>query len=70
MGAGEGIEVLGPAPAPIEKIADRHRWQILIKDADVQRLRRLLCRIQAEALGARRSRDVQVVIDVDPQSML
>ncbi|MEE4609136.1 MAG: primosomal protein N' [Desulfobacteraceae bacterium] len=69
-GMGGGIEVLGPAPAPIEKIAGRHRWQLLIKDADVQRLRRLLCRIQAEALGARRPRDVRVVIDVDPQSML
>lgn len=69
-GMGGGVEVLGPAPAPIEKIAGRHRWQILIKDADVQRLRRLLGRVQAEALGARRPRDVQVVIDVDPQSML
>ena len=69
-GEGEGIEVLGPAPAPIEKIAGRHRWQILIKDADAQRLRRLLGRVQAEALGARRPRDVRVVIDVDPQSML
>jgi len=69
-GGGRGIEVLGPAPAPIERIAGRHRWQILIKDADVQRLRRLLCRIQAEALAVRRPREVQVVIDVDPQSML
>ena len=69
-GVGGGIEVLGPAPAPIERIAGRHRWQILIKDADVQRLRRLLNRVQAEALGARRPRDIQVVIDVDPQSML
>ncbi len=67
---GGGIEVLGPAPAPIERVAGEHRWQILIKDSDAHRLRRLLWRVQADAAGVGRPRRVRVSIDVDPQSML
>lgn len=31
LGTGEGFEILGPAPASILRVANRYRWQILIK---------------------------------------
>ena len=68
--ADHGVEVLGPAPAPLARVAGRYRWQILLKAADAKRLRRMVARVQAEPDAGRLARDVQVAIDVDPQSML
>src|SRR5262249_40834972 len=31
---GKGLAILGPAPAPIERINGRERWQVLIKGED------------------------------------
>ena len=62
-----GIEVLGPAAAPIEKLRNRYRWQLLLKGKNSPTLlefaghaRRLL----PELPGGR------LHIDVDPYSML
>jgi len=61
-----GVEVLGPAPAPMERRAGRHRAQLLLRAAThgpVQRtLRRVVTRI--ESLPA--ARRVRWSIDVDP----
>jgi primosomal protein N' (replication factor Y) len=61
------IEVLGPAPAPIEKLRNRYRWQILLKGKQSPPLRELAR--QARALLSR-TRAVRLHIDVDPYSML
>jgi primosomal protein N' (replication factor Y) len=60
--------VLGPAPAPIERVRGRHRWQLLLRAALPAPVRALA---RAAALEARtvRSRELRVVIDVDPYSM-
>ena len=62
-----GIEVLGPAAAPIEKLRNRYRWQLLDKGKDsstvlefASHARRLLPEARGERLH----------IDVDPYSML
>ncbi len=63
-------ELLGPAPAPIAKLRDRHRWQILLKARrDKWRLAR---RILRETLpDERRGRPaVEVLVDVDALSLL
>lgn len=62
-----GIEVLGPAAAPIEKLRNRYRWQLLLKGNSSATL--------LEFAGhARRllpdARDGRLQIDVDPYSML
>jgi len=61
------IEVLGPAPAPIEKLRNRFRWQILLKGKHSPALLELAR--QARALVPR-ARAVRLHIDVDPYSML
>jgi primosomal protein N' (replication factor Y) len=63
----EPIEVLGPAPAPIEKLRNRFRWQILLKGKQSSALLELAR--QARALVPR-SRAMRLHIDVDPYSML
>jgi primosomal protein N' (replication factor Y) (superfamily II helicase) len=61
------IEVLGPAPAPIERLRNRFRWQILLKGKQTSALLDLAR--QARSLMPR-SRAVRLHIDVDPYSML
>ncbi len=63
----EQIDVLGPAPAPIRKLRNRYRWQLLLKGKPVSALREL-----ADAARAflPQSRRVRLHIDVDPYSML
>jgi primosomal protein N' (replication factor Y) len=61
------IEILGPAPAPIEKLRNRYRWQLLLKGKQSSSLLELAKRAR-EALP--RSRSVRLHIDVDPYNML
>ena len=60
------VRLRGPAPAPLERIRDHWRWQILISAANRELLRELL--EQAEALTVPKS--VRRIIDVDPTSTL
>jgi primosomal protein N' (replication factor Y) (superfamily II helicase) len=63
----EPIEILGPAPAPIEKLRSRYRWQLLLKGKQTSTLLEL-ARRAGEALP--RSRNVRLHVDVDPYNML
>ncbi|MBM2803771.1 MAG: replication restart helicase PriA [Deltaproteobacteria bacterium] len=63
----EQIEVLGPAPAPIEKLRNRFRWQLLLKGKQSAPL--LDFARHARALIPR-SPSLRLHIDVDPYSML
>jgi primosomal protein N' (replication factor Y) len=63
----ERLEVLGPAPAPILRVRNRYRWQILLKGKDSAALHRLAAHIR-ESMP--RARAVRLHIDVDPYSML
>ncbi len=62
----EEIEILGPAPAPIEKLRNRYRWQILLKGEKGPHLFKLA--IHARSLNPRGS--VRLLVDVDPYNML
>jgi len=62
-----GIEVLGPAAAPIEKLRNRYRWQLLLKGKNSAALLEFASharRLLPDARGGR------LQIDVDPYSML
>jgi primosomal protein N' (replication factor Y) len=62
--------ILGPAPAPIERIRGRERWQVLIKGKDRRALHELVKRTQADLLAPGQLQGVRVIVDVDPYSML
>ena len=65
--AGEGMEVLGPAPAPLALLRGRHRRRLLLKarrDIGVQRLLgEWLARVDVPG-------NVRVQVDVDPEGFL
>jgi len=62
----ETMRVLGPAPAPIERIKQRYRWQVLVKSRARNELRSALAEVASYA-----ARDgVRVSIDIDPVNML
>ncbi len=63
------LEVLGPAPAPLDKVKDNFRWQILVKGAvvsDVQELCSALTENKAELVASK----CGLTIDVDPENMM
>ncbi len=60
-----GVRVLGPAPSPIARIQARFRFQILLKAADPGALQKALSALPAKAPGG-----VELIVDIDPQSLL
>ena len=62
-----GIEVLGPAAAPIEKLRDRFRWQLLLKGKNSASLLEFASHARKLSPDGRAGR---LQIDVDPYSML
>ncbi|HMK39135.1 MAG TPA: primosomal protein N', partial [Bacteroidota bacterium] len=66
--------LLGPAPAVIGRIDRKYRWHIILKclkeeDPSGGRVREIL-HAAMKKTGTRRSRDVQLVIDVDPAGLM
>ena len=66
----ESMRVLGPAPAPIERIKRRYRWQVVLKAQELKELRAALASMRAETAAAAEDSGVHVIIDVDPINML
>ncbi|HHO47166.1 MAG TPA: primosomal protein N' [Desulfobacteraceae bacterium] len=67
--AGSDVEVMGPAPAPLVRIKDKTRWQIMLKSSRLNRLHEL-----SEALAAHSCRlcpgNITLALDVDPENMM
>lgn len=61
-----GVEVLGPAPCPIEKLASRYRWHIILRAPRVQDLQSVL-RKSGPSLSAGKAR---LAFDPDPLDLL
>jgi primosomal protein N' (replication factor Y) len=62
----ETTRVLGPAPAPIERIKQRYRWQVLVKARERPDLRATLAKLASYPAGD----GFRVSIDIDPVNML
>jgi len=69
LDAAERPVVLGPAPAPLERLRGRERRQLLIKAHDTRAMAQILAIATVERLAPRGS-TLRVVVDVDPISML
>ncbi len=64
------VTLRGPAPAPLERLRGRYRWQLLLSSSSVTALHSLVRRVLA-AWGRRpEARAIRLVVDVDPASML
>ena len=68
--AEKGVELLGPTPAPIERLRRRYRWQLLVRGVNGAAVRRA-ARAGHEAVRRQaRTAGVRVLVDVDPYGML
>jgi primosomal protein N' (replication factor Y) len=63
----ENIQILGPAPAPIQKLRNRYRWQVLLKGKNIALLLELANHAREILRHLSRTR---LHIDVDPVNML
>jgi primosomal protein N' (replication factor Y) len=64
------VEVLGPASAPIERIAGRYRSQLLLTSSSRRALHQLLGELRLEMEENRQSRKVRWSLDVDPVDLM
>ena len=63
------IEILGPIESSLAKIANRYRWQILLKGTHAGALHQFIGQLMADHSAEFNNRRVRVVIDVDPVSL-
>ncbi len=68
LGPSLGVRVFGPAPAGIAKLRGHYRFQVLLKAAKAQSIRRLVQSLDEKM--ATPIPGVFRVVDLDPQSML
>ncbi len=64
------MRVLGPAPAPIERIKQRYRWQVVVKSGSLTAMRQALAAMRAKVAPLAERAEVRLMIDVDPVNML
>ncbi|TVR61571.1 MAG: primosomal protein N' [Candidatus Competibacteraceae bacterium] len=65
----DGVELLGPAPAPMERRAGRYRAQLLLQATHRQVLHRFLDRWTARIWARNADRQVRWSLDVDPMEL-
>jgi primosomal protein N' (replication factor Y) len=61
------VEVLGPAPAPVEKIRSHWRWHVILKGKKAKNLRHNALLI---ADAVKDIKGLKIDIDVDPINLL
>ncbi len=69
MPAPEGIRVMGPAEAPVLRVRNEYRYQILLKAVSRPKLRDVLHRLRTLA-ERNKWKSTVLVIDVDPISLM
>jgi primosomal protein N' (replication factor Y) len=60
----------GPAPAPLERLRGRYRWQLVLSSRSTRALHEVVRAVQAAWRRASEARTIRLVVDVDPVSML
>ena len=63
----QGMEVLGPAPAPVFKLKDDYRYHILVKSLEHEGLLRAFQAL--EGAGRAWRRGIQMHLDMDPMGL-
>ena len=61
------VRVLGPAPAPVEKLRGKYRFHMLVFSNQPNALQTVIGRVQAVVKPID---GIQWIVDIDPQDML
>ncbi len=67
IGVKHGVKIMGPAPAPLSKLKNRDRYQMMIKAQEWGKIRDVYSDI---LLFTAKSRNVRASLDLDPLNML
>jgi len=70
QGAPSAVRVLGPTPAPIERLRRRFRWQLLVRGQSSHAVRQAAAQARQAVRRAARTANVRLIVDVDPYDML
>jgi primosomal protein N' (replication factor Y) len=70
QGGADGLEVLGPVPAPIARLKDRYRYQCMVKYRGKLDAGALIAEVLQEMREAVKKSGVTISVDIDPQMML
>jgi primosomal protein N' (replication factor Y) len=65
-----GVGVLGPAPAPLSKIKNQYRWQLLIKTQNATNTGSIIKKALQEEKNLENKKAVRIIVNVDPMGML
>jgi primosomal protein N' (replication factor Y) len=65
-----GPDILGPAPAPLHKIKEKYRWQIVLKGKQALILRQLAAKGIDIFESRQGNRLLSIIVDVEPQNMM
>ena len=63
----DALSVLGPAPCPLSRVRNKHRFHVLIKGPLDDTLRQLVRRELSGLAGDHRA---MLMVDIDPQSVV
>jgi len=66
----QSVEIMGPIEASLTRIAQRYRWQILLKGSNTRRLHQFINQLMSNHPVVFSRHRVQVAIDVDPVFMM
>ncbi|MDI6686735.1 MAG: primosomal protein N' [Desulfobacterales bacterium] len=66
----KSVEILGPITAPLPRLSKHFRWQILIKGPSAEHLHGFVHQLLFKNRERISSRDVKIVVDVDPFFMM
>jgi primosomal protein N' (replication factor Y) len=67
---GTGVEIMGPAPAPIKRVRGKYRWFVALKSASSTKLHAALSAGMKSLADNKALSGCSVEVDVDPQSMV
>jgi primosomal protein N' (replication factor Y) len=65
-----GVAVLGPTPAPLERLRRRHRWHLLLRAQSSAAVRQAAARARHAVRRQARAAGVRLIVDVDPYNTL
>ena len=67
---GDSVDILGPAPAPLSKIEGKFRWHFLLRSETAEAISQHIQQLTAEPPPAIKSNAVELMIDIEPTSVL
>lgn len=66
------VKMIGPNPAPISKIKNRYRWQVLLKSDKryTNLLKSIIWRVCIDNERSKKDKNIKISIDIDPNSII